>query len=67
MIIYNTACIINNISSIINNQVDIMIINNDFVPWLYKIEDLIINNWTSVSMIINNQEKVMFIYNRKNT
>ncbi len=32
MIIYNTARIINNISTIINNQDDIMIIYNDFIP-----------------------------------
>ncbi len=32
MIIYNAARIINNISSIINNQEDIMIIYNDFIP-----------------------------------
>ncbi len=32
MIIYNTARILNNISSIENNQDDIMIIYNDFIP-----------------------------------
>jgi hypothetical protein len=32
MIIYNTAPIINNISSIINNQDDMVIIYNDFIP-----------------------------------
>jgi hypothetical protein len=28
---------------------------------------LIINNWTLVSTIINNQDKIMIIYNTKNT
>ncbi len=32
MIIYNTARIMNNKSTIINNQDDIMIIYNDFIP-----------------------------------
>ncbi len=34
MIIYNTVRIKNNISSIMNNQDDIMFIYNGFIPWL---------------------------------